>query len=659
MDSVNAEMDIYKRSGLSPMIVMFRFYGFYFGDIKANSKIKIKRKNMVVITMQMIALFFMAIMYFKFLYACYYVPGPKLITLNSPYGISISFKYIGLLTIYFDIYFKVDDWHQLLHKLATNINSIKSEAVRLKVVKRIKTYMFWGIVTFIAAILFRIVPIITFDFQFFFTPNLNYGAIDTMLLKTHMISIARFLFTITISSILAWLTVTFLIISELLHVTTENDLRKRCASSRLRSNQIRKLLKNHQISHQEFNELVKEVENVASRFLLVSLIIELMLATANTNRIRTCTILPDLFIVLIELVEITFTFVIKAVAFSRINDKFDAGDCMVNMDSKTLFNKTGLSVFIKVYKIFGFYFDIDSDLRANIVSNKSATKSKNKLTAACYYGMFALAILNQLYTIWKFYSLPGPKTVLHSQSMMADFVKRISLFVMYHLMYTKSDKWANFFHRLATNIDQIQPENKRLKTVKTIKRYIKWGIVGYLALLMNSLCMMAIWFSPMLLYFEYQIKTLYTVIYWLLSWSTADSFWIWMSISAIIISELLIISIDSNFQNCNKICQLRNSRHERYRLYIKSHQITHKRMSKLVFEAEELISTFLLITLLLEVLYFISCSIIFQSDELTTTIIAVTVQVCSFSLTFLLKVIAFSNVNDKVKFASKFIDNSK
>ncbi|GAB6020916.1 hypothetical protein CHUAL_003560 [Chamberlinius hualienensis] len=314
-------MDIYKRSGLSPMIFMFRFYGFYFGDINANSKMKIKRKNMAVITMQMIVLFSMGIIYFKFLYASYFIPGPKFISLNSPYGMAHMMRYFVLLTAYFDVYFKVDDWHQLLHKLATNINSIKSEAVRLKVVKRIKTYMFWGIVIFVTTTFYRIVPIIIFDFHITVAPKLNHGAIDTMLLKNHIVTIFKFFFVITINSVLPWLTVTFMIISELLHLTIENDLRSQCFSSQLRSNQIRNLLKHHQISHQKFSKLVKEVENVASRFLLVSLIIELVLTTANSNRIKSYTILSDLFVVLIELVEITFAFVFKAVAFSRINDK--------------------------------------------------------------------------------------------------------------------------------------------------------------------------------------------------------------------------------------------------------------------------------------------------------------------------------------------------
>ncbi|GAB6020919.1 hypothetical protein CHUAL_003563 [Chamberlinius hualienensis] len=147
---------------------------------------------------------------------------------------------------------------------------------------------------------------------------------------------------------------------------------------------------------------------------------------------------------------------------------FEVGVCMVNMDSKTLFNKTGLSLFIKMYKIFGFHFDIYPDLRANTVFNKSPAKSHNKLTAACYYGMTVLAILNQAYTLWEFYLSLAPETVMYSPSMITDLVKRISLFVMYHLMYTKSDKWANFLHRLATNIDQIQPENKRLKTLEAL-----------------------------------------------------------------------------------------------------------------------------------------------------------------------------------------------
>ncbi|GAB6020927.1 hypothetical protein CHUAL_003571 [Chamberlinius hualienensis] len=310
-----------------------------------------------------------------------------------------------------------------------------------------------------------------------------------------------------------------------------------------------------------------------------------------------------------------------------------------NMDSSILFDRTGFSSIVKMFKIFGFKFDN----RKVEIDGHHLQKTTCKPITSAYFVMYIMAIITNVYFSWNELIL---RNVLEqksqSPSLISELFDRFCMLIIYYRMCVQSDRWAALLHNLAAKVDKIQPENRRIKVVKRIKKYARWGIISCGAIGLYSVCTTyvflsrAYWYSRSVTLLQY-----YTCVFWNITLPILDAFTGWLAIGLIIICELLVTLIDCNLH-------LRHINNTDQRALIKRHQLTYINMSELVLKVEELSSKFMLITLILELLYVISTTTLYNITLHTSTLAATTSRIVYICFAFVLKAMAFSHVNDKV-----------
>ncbi|GAB6022749.1 hypothetical protein CHUAL_006845 [Chamberlinius hualienensis] len=315
------------------------------------------------------------------------------------------------------------------------------------------------------------------------------------------------------------------------------------------------------------------------------------------------------------------------------------------MSSEDVFEKTGLGNFIKMFRIFGFYFNTG----INQPRKNHNCKTKSIVIIRLYYLMYFITLLVQLQKLWiHLANDDGKHRQIHWPQILADTMKRFSLLIVFAQMSTNSDKWAILLHQLAINIDQIQPQFRRIQTVKRIKVYVKWGIVIYVLLMINTIVALNVFYSHTFWYYDRASTVdVFNSVFWFIALPSMESFWVWMSISQILICRLMIIVIESNFQICQRIGQSNISSPSKNRFILKFRLMAHKKMSRLILKTEKLVANYLLITLILELLYIVSATTLYQSDEPKEILFVITFYMIVFSFSFILKAVSFSDVNEK------------
>ncbi|GAB6020915.1 hypothetical protein CHUAL_003559 [Chamberlinius hualienensis] len=309
---------LFDRTALGFFLVVFRLYGFRFDTYNVT-----KMRNIAVIVFHLTTFLLMFGCNIYYIYATYaYSPTPLSVTLKVlPFEVTDTFKLISLVAAYLNFFKNVKRWGQLLRRLAIDIDRTHDQISQVRVIKRIKRCVIWGIVAFLSLTFQEVVAL----FHFYMKSILKVNKPDDFAPSsvTHMVVFGSIeaLYSLTINSFWNWMNITVLIISELIIIWIELYLKMVTSYRQLSPEALKIGIKVHQISHQTLTKLMKNTEYLISDFLMLSLIKELLYVTTVIKLLSEIGLGSYSIFYLFTAFTSAAMLFIRSVALSKVNEK--------------------------------------------------------------------------------------------------------------------------------------------------------------------------------------------------------------------------------------------------------------------------------------------------------------------------------------------------
>ncbi|GAB6020917.1 hypothetical protein CHUAL_003561 [Chamberlinius hualienensis] len=316
---------------------------------------------------------------------------------------------------------------------------------------------------------------------------------------------------------------------------------------------------------------------------------------------------------------------------------------------KPIFEETGMSTFITLFKYFGLKFD--SEVYIPDPRNKFSKNVKQSPSGGCLFNWFIVCVYFMevpvllMFYVFYIFNITSDKSSSQLSSLTAvslGFTNFMLPFLFYYHCCRQSKTVCRFLRNLATEIRHIQKDGCKVEMSKSIRKIAIWCAAFhiFMTFLNSSVYILEI----MLLWEQVDLKTKIGTMFNIVHGLTLSSF------SYMVMAFLIFVckTIEIVIENCIKEAPV-DDLSDFPSQTVPQHQVCHQKMSALVRDTDQIFSQYLLVSMINE----LSTAILFgkageaqEFSEIGTIVICLYVATI-YSL-FIVKVLVCANLNDKV-----------